>query len=71
MKLENVKIYGMGANLSCFGGIIPTDDNMKELKDVSLEVKSKFNIDLTVISGANTSAMHMLKGNKIQMKLII
>ena len=45
MKLENVKIYGIGANLSCFGGIIPTDDNMKELKDVSLEVKSKFNID--------------------------
>lgn len=65
MKLENVKIYGIGANLSCFGGIIPTEDNMKELKNVSLEVESKFNIDLTVVSGANTSAMHMLKDNEI------
>lgn len=69
LKLENIEIYGVGSNLSCYGGIIPTQDNMTELKELSTDIINKFNINLQVVSGANTSAIPMLKANKIPQEI--
>lgn len=69
LSLKNIKIYGIGSNLSCFGGVVPTNDNMKELKELAIEIEDKFNIKLEVVSGANTSAMPMLRKREIPKKI--
>ncbi len=65
LKLSNIKIYGLGTNLSCYGATIPTEENMKELVDVAEELEKKFNIKFELISGGNSSSFKMLKNGEL------
>lgn len=65
LKLPNIKIYGLGTNLSCYGATIPTDENMKELVDVAEELEKEFNIKFELISGGNSSSFKMLKNGEL------
>lgn len=61
LELENIDLIGLGANLACFGGVIPTYDNLKILVDFKKEVYDKFDFDLKIISGGNSSSLPLLK----------
>ncbi len=65
LKLSNIKIYGLGANLSCYGAIIPTNENMNELVEVAEELEKEFNIKFELISGGNSSSFKMLKNGEL------
>lgn len=65
LKLENLKLYGIGVNLSCYGATIPTKENMKELVKVVEEIEKKFKINIDVISGGNSSSYKMLKNGEL------
>lgn len=65
LNLSNIKIYGLGTNLSCYGATIPTEENMKELVDVAEELEKKFNIKFEIISGGNSSSYKMLKNGEL------
>ena len=39
VELDGVRIVGLGTNLSCYGGIVPTEQNMQQL--VSMPGRSK------------------------------
>lgn len=55
LSLPNIEIIGIGCNLSCYGGIKPTDKNMHTLSELVDSIKSEFQIDLKIISGGNSS----------------
>ena len=61
LKFKNIKVWGIASNLSCFGGIIPTNENMNELKNIALELNNKFGINLQIVSAPNTSSFKMLE----------
>ena len=65
LKLSNIKIYGLGANLSCYGATIPTIENMNELVSVAEELEEKFNIKFELISGGNSSSYKMLVNGEL------
>lgn len=65
LKLSNIKIYGLGTNLSCYGATIPTNENMEELVDVAEELEKKFNFKFELISGGNSSSYKMLKNGQL------
>lgn len=65
LKLDNIKLYGIGVNLSCYGATIPTEENMSELVDVVNRIESKFNIKLDLVSGGNSSSYKMLKNGEL------
>lgn len=65
LKLSNIKIYGIGTNLSCYGATIPTKENMNELVEVVEELEKKFNIKFELISGGNSSSFKMLKNGEL------
>lgn len=65
LKLENISIYGIGANLSCYGAIVPSDDNMRELKELAEEIEERFHFKPEIVSGANTSSMPMLMAGRL------
>ena len=65
IQLKNIEIYGIGINLSCYGEIIPTDENMNELDTLIKELENKYNIKFKIVSGGNSSSYKMLKEGKL------
>lgn len=64
-SFENIKIIGFGVNLTCYGGIIPSPNNLGKLEEISLDMAERFNLDLELISGGNSSSLFLLNENKM------
>lgn len=60
-----IKLRGIGTNLTCYGGIIPTQDNLQELIKIKNNIEEAFSIKLDIISGGNSSSLYLLHNNKI------
>jgi ornithine racemase len=60
VKLENIKLIGLGTNLTCYGGVIPSTENLGTLVKIAEEIESKYGTKLDVISGGNSSSIHLL-----------
>nr|WP_300002334.1 ornithine racemase Orr [Tissierella sp.] len=65
-QMENVKVTGLGTNLTCFGAVIPEDSSMITLERLSREINDKLNLDIEIISGGNSSTLHLLEKGKIK-----
>lgn len=64
-KLSNISIKGIGVNLTCYGGVIPTPDVLQRLVDIKENVEKKYGIELDIISGGNSSNIELLENDKI------
>ncbi len=67
--LSNIKIYGLGANLTCYGGVEPTMENTDELYMVAKELEKKNNISFDIITGANSSSYKLLSNGTLKDKM--
>lgn len=68
-NLSNIIIYGLGCNLGCYGGIVPSDDNMNDLVDAADRLEKECDIKFEVISGGNSTSYKMLKEGKLPQKI--
>ncbi|MGV8146857.1 MAG: ornithine racemase Orr [Alkaliphilus sp.] len=59
-KLSNIKIIGVGSNLSCFGGVIPDEENLGKLIETARKVESVLGYPLEIISGGNSSSIYLI-----------
>jgi len=60
LKLENLNFIGIGVNLTCYGAVIPTPEVLGRLDDYKKEIKDRFDHDLEIISGGNSSTVYLL-----------
>ncbi|AOT72843.1 ornithine racemase Orr [Geosporobacter ferrireducens] len=60
VNLDGIKLIGVGTNLTCYGGVIPTKNNLGLLADFAKEILEKFQIQLEIISGGNSSSLYLL-----------
>jgi ornithine racemase len=60
LKLEYIELKGIGANLTCFGGVVPTQDTLLKLIQIKDKIESHFNFKLDIISGGNSSSIELL-----------
>jgi len=65
LKLKNIKLMGIGTNLTCYGGIIPSIENLQKLVDYKDLIERKFEIELEIISGGNSSNLELLLNDKL------
>ncbi|MFA5560721.1 MAG: alanine racemase [Acholeplasmataceae bacterium] len=65
ISLKNIKLIGIGTNLTCFGGVIPDLTVLRRLENIKNEIEKTFNIKLSVISGGNSSAIEMVRKKEI------
>ena len=65
IKLNNISLVGIGTNLSCYGGVIPTNEKLNELVKIKNSIEKTFNIKLDIISGGNSSSLYMLENNEM------
>ncbi len=60
LELRGVRLAGLGTNLACLGGVIPSTDNMTRLVALAEEVEAEFGLVLDLISGVNSSGLELL-----------
>lgn len=64
LELDGVRLIGIGTNMTCYGGIIPDGDNLGRLIKLSMDIEARFDIELDIVSGGNSSSLHLLMDNK-------
>jgi predicted amino acid racemase len=65
LKLEHIKLEGIGTNLTCYGGVLPTPETLEKLVECKNKIQEKFNIKLNIVSGGNSSTIEMLLDDSI------
>lgn len=60
IRMPGVRLAGIGTNLTCFRGILPSPQNMQLLADLATEIEAVYTIKLRWISGGNSSSLKMI-----------
>ena len=68
-KMRGVRVIGIGTNLSCYGGVIPTRRNMKELIARADQVEEILGYRLALVSGGNTSSLPLIAEGKMPSRI--
>lgn len=63
LSLDNLSLVGLGVNLTCYGGVIPDDDNLGQLIALAKNIETRFNMTFKYISGGNSSSLYKLINN--------
>jgi len=53
--LKNVRLVGIGSNLTCLNGIKPTIEKMEQLSSIGKHVQDNYSTRLDIISGGNSA----------------
>lgn len=65
LKLDAIELVGLGTNLTCYGGVIPREENLSRLIKIKENVEKRFDIKLNIISGGNSSSLHLIFNNEM------
>lgn len=60
IREEGLVLEGVGANLTCFGGILPDQKNLGILLDIAKDLRQNLCVPLPLVSGGNSSSLHLL-----------
>ena len=64
-KLPNINIVGLGTNLNCLNGIMPSQDKLIQLSLYKQLIEAKFNIPIPWISGGTSVTVPLLLKNQL------
>ncbi len=59
-KLPALEIIGMGCNLACYGGVIPSTKNMRALIEIRDACSKASGLELKTLSGGNSANLPLL-----------
>ena len=59
INLPNIKLVGVGTNLTCYGGVIPSVEQLQLLVDIKEAIEKEYNVTLEVVSGGNSSSLEL------------
>ncbi|HBT38507.1 MAG: Alanine racemase domain protein [Thermotoga sp. 50_1627] len=59
------EVCGVGTNLGCYGGVLPSEENMKLLLNIRDNVERLTKKSLSVVSGGNTSALKLVEEGRL------
>lgn len=60
LRMENIHLHGIAVNLTCYGAIIPKNDNLSQLVDIARRIEERFTIALDMVSGGNSSSIYLI-----------
>jgi len=62
-SLPNIKISGIGTNLNCLSGVMPTQDKLIQLSLYKQLIEAKFNVKIPWVSGGTSVAVPLMLKN--------
>jgi len=60
LSCDDLQLYGLGMNLACFGGVIPTRDKISEFSQLIDDIEKEFSIKIPLVSGGNSANIPFL-----------
>jgi predicted amino acid racemase len=60
LKMTSLEFYGLGTNLTCYGGVIPTAENLSLLTAWADRIHQKFGVRSAMVSGGNSSSYYLI-----------
>ncbi len=69
VKLQGIRIVGLGTNLTDLNGTIPTYENNKQLVELAEEVEAKCKIKLEYLSAGNSSSLKLMASGKLSERI--
>lgn len=63
LNMSNIELAGIGVNLNCYGGVIPTGHNLSELVSIAHKIEKEYSISIPIISGGNSGSIHLIQAN--------
>ena len=63
--LKGIRIRGIGTNMGCYGGILPTENNIALLSAISIDLQNELGIRFDILSGGGTSSLKLVKEGAI------
>ncbi|MFG4001533.1 amino-acid racemase [Flavobacterium aquidurense] len=63
INMPNIEIRGIGTNLNCLSGVMPTQDKLIQLSLYKQLIEAKFNITIPWVSGGTSVAIPLLLKN--------
>ena len=64
-RLPHLEVAGLGTNLACFGGVIPTREKMEMLVTLRDECRSATGHPLELVSGGNSANLPLLASGEM------
>jgi len=68
-SLDNIQILGIGANLGCLGGVLPSIDQLMQLVLYRELLELKFERSLPMISAGSSSTLPLLREGRLPTKV--
>lgn len=65
LTMSNIELIGIGVNLTCYGGVIPSVEILENLVKYKELIENRFSINLDIISGGNSSDIPLMLNNSI------
>jgi predicted amino acid racemase len=62
---RNLQFYGIACNLTCYGAVIPKNDNLSVLADWAKRIGEKFNTGPLFVSGGNSSSYYLAEKKEL------
>jgi predicted amino acid racemase len=60
ISLKGINLRGVGTNLGCYGGILPTKEKMQQLVDLVTKIQERFDITIPLISAGGTNCLPLV-----------
>ncbi|MDO5287520.1 MAG: alanine/ornithine racemase family PLP-dependent enzyme [Actinomycetia bacterium] len=64
-KLPHLDVAGLGTNLACYGGVVPTAEKMQQLVAVRDECRQATGLPLDLLSGGNSANLPLLASGQM------
>lgn len=65
LQMSHLHLKGLGTNLTCWGGVLPTEENLGQLAVLAQSVEERFGIRPEIISGGNSSSLPLLRDGQM------
>ncbi len=59
-EFENIEIHGIGINLACLTGVVPTRDKMNEFDELVKDLESATGVKFDMVGGGNSANIPLL-----------
>lgn len=60
LAMRHIRLEGIGCNLTCYGGVIPTPKTLDQLMVIKKTIETGTGITLNIVSGGNSSGLDLL-----------
>ncbi len=61
LSLPNIQLEGIGTNLTCFGGVLPSLENMNKLYSIKKQLEHQLDVTLNTVSAGNSSSLKFVQ----------